>query len=168
MITIILVYVNFYQSNHSSVAGRGPLPGPENRLLSNTQKWIVWGEPNVNKAKDFTGKGCLGGEGKGTQNGVSFWVVSGKLSCLASIGLAQGPFWWWHTSQSRWIPDPRLLGGWSSPPSQWPLPNPPGLSSGQHLVPYQGLLPWDNSCKQLLSYLAKLCSFGQWSPNSSI
>ena len=27
--------------------------------------------------------------------------------------------------QPRWIPAPRSLGGWSSPPSYWPLPNSP-------------------------------------------
>ena len=36
----------------------GPLPG----LLSNTQKWIVRGDTCADKARDFIGKGHLGGE----------------------------------------------------------------------------------------------------------
>ena len=40
----------------------GPLPGPETGLLSNTWKWIVWGDTCANKARDFTGKGHPGGE----------------------------------------------------------------------------------------------------------
>ena len=35
----------------------GPLPGPETRLLSNTRKWIVWGDTCADKARDFIGKG---------------------------------------------------------------------------------------------------------------
>ena len=51
---------------------------------------------------------------------------------------AQEPSWGRRrTSQPRWIPAPRILGGWS-PPSYGPLPDPPGLSSGH--VSYQGLL----------------------------
>ena len=40
----------------------GPLPGPETGLLSNTQKWIVRGDACADKARDFIGKGHLGGE----------------------------------------------------------------------------------------------------------
>ena len=40
----------------------GLLPGPENGLLSNTQKWIVQGDTYADKARDFIGKGCLAGE----------------------------------------------------------------------------------------------------------
>ena len=39
-----------------------PLPGPETGLLSNTQKWIVQGDTCADKARDFIGKGHLGGE----------------------------------------------------------------------------------------------------------
>ena len=38
------------------------LPGPETGLLSNTQKWIVRGDTCADKARDFIGKGHLGGE----------------------------------------------------------------------------------------------------------
>ena len=40
----------------------GPLPGPETKLLSNTKKWIVWGDTCADKARDFIGKGHLGGK----------------------------------------------------------------------------------------------------------
>ena len=40
----------------------GPLPGPETGLLSNTRKWIVWGDTCADKARDFIGKGHPGGE----------------------------------------------------------------------------------------------------------
>ena len=40
----------------------GPLPGPETGLLSNTRKWIVRGDTCADKARDFIGKGCPGGE----------------------------------------------------------------------------------------------------------
>ena len=39
------------------VAGRGPLPGPETGLLSNTRKWIVWGVTCIDNARDFIGTG---------------------------------------------------------------------------------------------------------------
>ena len=54
-----------------------PLPGPENGLLPNTQKWIVWGDTCADKAKYFIGKGHPGGEqqGKGTQENCSAtWI----------------------------------------------------------------------------------------------
>ena len=71
----------------------GPLPGPKRGLLSNTQEWIVWGDTSADKARDFIGKGLLGGkqEGqgnqedwlpRGSQSGVlrwcNFWVVFGQ------------------------------------------------------------------------------------------
>ena len=51
----------------------GPLPGPKTGLLSNTWKWIVQGDTCADKARDFIGKGLLGGEqeGKGTQENCS-------------------------------------------------------------------------------------------------
>ena len=39
-----------------------PLPGPETGLLSNIQKWIVWGDTCADKARDFIGKGHQDGE----------------------------------------------------------------------------------------------------------
>ena len=68
----------------------GPLPGPETGLLSNTRKWIVRGDTCADKARDFTGKGHLGGEqqGKGTQENCSAtWpAVSGFMV----MGLVSG------------------------------------------------------------------------------
>ena len=61
----------------------GPFPGPKPGLLSNTWKWIVWGDACSDKATDFIGKGYSGGEpeGKGTQEGCSAtWLaVSGFM-----------------------------------------------------------------------------------------
>ena len=108
----------------------GPLPGSKSGLLSNTQKWIVRGDTRANKARDFIGKGRQGREqgDKGTQEncsamwlavsgfmltGLAFWVVSGQSSCLC-------PYLVWLrvlpggtcSSQPRWIPAQRILGGW--------------------------------------------------------
>ena len=67
-----------------------PLPGPETGLLSNTRKWIVWGDTCADKAWDFIGRGHLGGEqeGKGTQENcsVTWLAVSGFLV----MGLVSG------------------------------------------------------------------------------
>ena len=65
-----------FRGNHRVLSGyilllqeRGPLPGPQRGLLSNTWKWIIQGDTCDDKARDFIGKGQLGGEqeGKGTQ-----------------------------------------------------------------------------------------------------
>ena len=70
----------------------GPLPGPENGLLSNTWKWIVQGDIYADKARDFIGKGHPGGEqqGKGTQENcsatwlaVSSFMIMGLVSRLS-------------------------------------------------------------------------------------
>lgn len=47
----------------------GPLVGLLSGLLSNTQKWITWGDTRADKARGFTGKGRPGGEqqAEGTQ-----------------------------------------------------------------------------------------------------
>ena len=59
----------------------GPLPGPETGLLSNSKKWVVWGDTCSDKARDFIGKGCLGWEqyGNRTQEHCS-------ATCLAVLG----------------------------------------------------------------------------------
>ena len=101
----------------------------------------------------------------GSQAPVS-WQWDWFLGCLWPIillGQPRVPLGGTHISQPRWIPAPRILGVWLSPPS----PFDPSLSSQLVLraapLPYQGLLLWDNTCKQLLSCLAKVCCFGQWS-----
>ena len=47
----------------------GPLAGLLSGLLSNTPKWITWGDTRADKARGFTGKGRPGGEqqAEGTQ-----------------------------------------------------------------------------------------------------
>ena len=70
----------------------GPLPRPESRLLSNTQKWIVWEDTCGDKARDFIGKEDQGGEqqGEGTQeNSSATWLtVSGFLVMGLGSGLS--------------------------------------------------------------------------------
>ena len=68
---------------NQTVTGRGLFPGPKTGLLSNTWKWIVWGDTCADKARDFIGKGRPGGEqgGKGTQENcsVTWLAVSGFM-----------------------------------------------------------------------------------------
>ena len=68
----------------------GPLPGPKTGLLSNTQKWIVQGDPCADKARDFIGKGHPGGEqeGEGTQENCS--APSLTVLGFMVMGLASG------------------------------------------------------------------------------
>ena len=75
-----------------AVAGRGTPSGPENGLLSNTQKLIVRGDTRADKARNFIGKGHPGREqqGKGTQENcsatwlaVSGFTVTGLVSGLS-------------------------------------------------------------------------------------
>ena len=69
---------------------RGPLPGPETGLLSNTRKLIVQGNTCADKARDFTGKGGPGGEqgDKGTQENISVtWLA---VSGFMVMGLVSG------------------------------------------------------------------------------
>ena len=71
---------------------RGPLPGPETGLLSNTQKWIVQGDICADKARDFIGKGHPGGEqeGEGTQekSSITWFAVSGFMVMRLVSGLS--------------------------------------------------------------------------------
>ena len=75
------------QSRHLVQEG-GPLPGPKTGLSSNTRKWIVRGDTCADKARDFIGKGHLGGEqeAKGTQENCSAeWL---EVSGFMVMGLA--------------------------------------------------------------------------------
>ena len=68
----------------------GPLPRPKSRLLSNTQKWIVWEDTCGDKVRDFIGKEDQGGEqqGEGTQeNSSATWLT---VSGFMVMGLASG------------------------------------------------------------------------------
>ena len=99
-----------------------PLPGPETRLLSNTQKWIDRGDTCADKARDFIGKGHLGREQKGKGHrshalphgsqshqvyvdGISFQVVFSQPSWLRVLPGGT------HLVQPRWMPARRILGG---------------------------------------------------------
>ena len=59
-------------------------------------------------------------------NGFSFPLVSGQSSCSVHTWSGAGTFLVVGTylPQPRLGPAPRILGGWLSPPSHWPLPNP--------------------------------------------
>ena len=112
----------------------GPLPGPRRGLLCNTCKWIVWGDTHADKARDFIGKGLLGGKqkGKGTQKDcsatwltLSGFMVMGLVSrlslanhsdsgsflvvyvLLSQDGRQQGGFW-----EVRHVASPFGLSSW--------------------------------------------------------
>ena len=81
----------------------GSLLGPKSGLLSNTWKWLVWGNTCADKTSDLIGKGCPGRTaGSGTQENsysaiwleVLGFIVMGFLGCLWLIILTQGPSWW--------------------------------------------------------------------------
>ena len=91
--------------------------------------------------------------------GVSFWAVSGQLSHSALPWSGSGSFLAAHTPLSQDGFEHQEFWEVGS------LPPPPGQSSGQHRVPYQGLLLSNNSCKLLLSCLAKVDGFSPWAPN---
>ena len=93
-------------------------------LLSHTQKWIIQRDTHADKARDFIGKGCLGGEqeSKGTQEDcckallkVSGFIVMGLVPRLS---LASYSLFWLRVLpgsmqliQPRWIPARRILEG---------------------------------------------------------
>ena len=89
----------------------GLLPGPENGLLTNTQKLIVQGDTCADKTGDFIRKGRLGREqqDEGTQeNSSATWLTASGFMGVGLIsrlplanhlarpvfGLAQGLSWW--------------------------------------------------------------------------
>ena len=114
----------------------GPLPGPERGLLSNTQKWIIWGDTNADKARDFIGKGALVASSRIKEprrtsllcgslgfydDGVSFQVVSGQSFWLRVLPGGV------RLLQPRWMPDRRILGGGQTyGVSFWPFLNSSG------------------------------------------
>ena len=100
----------------------GPLSVPKSGLLSNIRKWIVWGDTHADKARDFIGKGCPGGEqDRGTQENCSaMWLtVLGfmLMGLVSGLSLAKSLFWLRvlpggaDIAQPRWMPARRILGG---------------------------------------------------------
>ena len=91
---------------------RGPFPGSESGLLSNSQKWIVQGDTCPDKARDFIGKGA--------------WAVSSRVRkprrtalpvlCFMVMGLVSGLSLASHSDSESflvvpsWMPA-RILGG---------------------------------------------------------
>ena len=88
---------------YGAVAGRGTPSRAQNGLLSNTRKWIVWGDTYTDKARDFIGKGHPGGEqqGKGTQedSSVKWLAVSGFMV----IGFVPGLFLTNHSNSESFL-----------------------------------------------------------------
>ena len=142
----------------------GSLPGPETGLLSNTQKWIVWGDTCADKARDFIGKGSPDREqeGKGTQENFSAtWLaVSGFMmmvlvfrlplanqsDSLSQDGYRQEGFW-------------EVVGHVVSPfDLSWTLPVGGGLLVP---VPSQDLLSETTRTNYGLC-LARVCRFTQF------
>ena len=97
-------------------------PRAQRRLLSNTWKWIVWGDTCAGKARDFIGKGhprvessrvrepgellCHMAHSLGFYGGgIGFLVVSGQSFWLRVLPGGA------HIAQPRWIPVRRILGG---------------------------------------------------------
>ena len=68
----------------------GPLPGPETRLLSNTQKWIVWEDTCADKARGFIGKGHPGGEQQGKGTHENCFAMQLAILSIMVMGLVSG------------------------------------------------------------------------------
>ena len=110
-----------------------PFQGPRVGSYLTLRKWIVWGDTLADKAENFIGKGCPGGEkqDKGTQE--KGFMVMGLVSTLSlashsdsgsflvvHISLSQHGFQWegfWKVGRSYEL---------SSPLSFWLLPNSSG------------------------------------------
>ena len=116
----------------------GPLPGPKAGLLSNTGKWIAWGDTCTDKARDFIGKEHPGGEqwSKGTQESCSAtWL---EVLGFMVLGLASGLSLANYSDsrvlpggacliQPRWMKERRILGGGQTcNVSSWPFLNSSG------------------------------------------
>ena len=100
---------------HSVLQGRGPLPGPKRGLLSNSQKWIVRGDTDADKAR-LLGRGAqvesirvrdlgrllchVARSLRFYGGGISFWVVFGQsgsfpvANSLPSQGWCQWKWFW--------------------------------------------------------------------------
>ena len=161
----LFVLVNLLQEG-------GPLPGPENGLLPNTQKWIVRGDTCADKEKDFIRKELPRGEQQGQRTQENCPVtpaVSGfpGMGLVSQLSLA---------NQLAWLilVWPRVLlgqGGFQHQGS-WEVGRLLPIGPSQILlVSLQGrtVLIRASCCGQLLKQsLAKVGSFSQWFPNNLI
>ena len=101
---------------------REPLPGPGTGFLSNTRKWIVWGDTSADKERDFCWERAprwkAGGSGNPGErlchmacslgfysDGVSFRVVFSQSFWLRVLPCGTS------LVQPRWMPERRILGG---------------------------------------------------------
>ena len=116
---------------------RGTTSGPKSGLLSNTWKWIFWGDTCTDKERHFIGKGTrvestrVGSPGKLLCHiARSLRFYGDEISFLVVFGQS---FWprvlpgGTHIAQPKWIPAIRILGGgWTYGVSFWPFPNSSG------------------------------------------
>ena len=105
---------------------RGPLPGPESGLLSNTQKWIVRRDTCADKARDFPGKGAQVERSRIREprrtalwRAVSGFMVMGLVSGLSLANHSGGAC----LVQPRWMSARILGGGQTCGVSFWSFPN---------------------------------------------
>ena len=160
--------------NESFLQEGWPLAGPKTGLLSNTQKWIVWGVRCADKARSFIGKGHLVESSRVREHrktalpcgrvgfygdGISFQVVFIQAFWEGPRVLPGGA----HLIHPRWMPERRILGGGQTCSDlSWTLPVGGGL-----LVLCS--LPGPPVVKQLMQMVTMVPDQGGWlqcaSPN---
>ena len=152
------MYVSdFFIFKNTTVAGRGTPSRAQNWLLSNTGKWIVWGDTCADRARDFIGKGHLGGEqwSKGTQENCSAtwlevlgFMVLGLVSGLSLANLSDSESFlvvhalfsqdgckregFWHVMSPLGLFWTLLVGGGLLVPCS--LPGPPAIKQLMQMV----------------------------------
>lgn len=80
--------------SHAFVAGRGPLPGPESGLLSNSWKRVVPGDTRADETKTLLGKDtCAEGGRVGSPRGLRLRFCGNRIRFWVfwPIILTQGP-----------------------------------------------------------------------------
>ena len=139
--------VPWYVQCNIPVAGKVTPSRAETGLLSDTQKWIVWGDTCANKARDFIGKWHLGGEqeGKGTQENSAAWLtvlgfmVMGLVSRWSLPNHSNSVFpGGSRIAQPRWMLSRGILGSERMSPIDLSRTLPVG--GDLFRVPYQDLL----------------------------
>ena len=114
---------------------RDPFQGPKLGSCLTLRNELSERDTCADKARDFIGKGCLGGEQyiwkprrtalpRGFMvfydEGISFWVVSSQSFWLKVLSGGA------HLVQPRWIPERILVGGRTCGVSFWPFSNSSG------------------------------------------